>query len=149
MGLALLQQGVDDRLCDGARARIGGTHFDPRLEVCHLLRTEGSCLALGRHGGFRVVAFDGLKEKTLGSVSRHQSGAGVAPFEDGVAGVQQEAALVLAGFGAVAAVAALGQHGPDFVFEKLGLFGWEFRAKRRRSGEQQRCECESHYVRRE
>ncbi len=99
--------------CAGAWVR--SAHFYPLDQGFHL---SGRELLLRRHLHVLVLVTDGLDEQAFVRVASDERRAGVATGEDGIAGVQGEAALHLGG-GGVALEAALDEDGADLLLEEL------------------------------
>ena len=93
--------------------------LDPLGERRDLVRRE--FLAFAGHGLdvllLRVV--DREDQPAGGGIARHDDGTDFAALEDEVAGVEAQARLLL--LRAMAGVAVLRQHRPDFLLEELAL----------------------------
>ena len=130
---------------DARGASLGG----PGRAALHPLGEVGSLgvaqARLGRHLQVLVAVAHGLDEEALVRLPGDNGGAGVAAFEHGGAGVEEEAALEFLRAGAVAFVAALGEQGADALLEELEVFGGEVgrggdRTRHQRDGDGERGE---------
>ena len=116
----------------------------PRRAALHPLGEVGvlgvAQARLGRHLQVLVAVAHGFDKEALVWLAGDDGGTGVAAFEHGGAGVEEEAALEFLRAGAVAFVAALGEQGADALLEELEVFGGEGgrggnRTRRQRNGD--------------
>ena len=118
--------------CDGAGAGIGSAEAYPGFEGGNFFGGEfaaGDGAVGGGLGGGHLQVFvgvaDGLDQEAFVGIAGDEGGTGRAAFEQGVAGVESEAAFGFSFGLAVTFVTGLDENGADGGFEELDLFGWE------------------------
>ncbi len=129
---------VRDRRRRGIRDRLKGpvmqraillrreralVRLGPRQAELDPLRERGDLLLrqlrlLGRHVILRLVP-DALDERALIRLARHRRGNAIGPFQDRLARIEAQIALLL--FGSMALVAMLHEHRPHLGFKELDL----------------------------
>ncbi len=128
-GIGILRAGGDFRVARLEVVRFGtgkgdvgvpfGALINPGAEEANLFGSElGTFLG---HLGIGVETLDKFDEEAVGALSDNDSRAGVAAFEEGVAGVDFEAAFVASP--AVAIEATGFEDGFDFFGEINGVIG--------------------------
>ena len=98
--------------------RPGEAHGDPLLELLDLLGGEG--IALFRHGFDSRRVLDRLDEFAARGIPGFDHGSVVAAANDGRPQIETETVFMTVH--AVAVLATLGEHRPDFILEKFDLF---------------------------
>lgn len=121
---------------DGAGAWIGGPEAYPRFEGGDFFRGEFTADAVFERGHLEVFVgvANRLNEEALVGVAGDEGGAGGAAFEQGVTGVEREAAMGFPLGLAVALVTRLDENGADGGFEEFDLVGRESSGRCEREG---------------
>ena len=112
---------------DGAGAWIGGPEAYPRFEGGDFFWGEFTADAVFERGHLEVFVgvANRLNEEALVGVAGDEGGAGGTAFEQGVTGVEREAAIRFPLGLAVALVTRLDENGADGGFEEFDLVGRE------------------------
>src|SRR5207245_4647673 len=98
-----------------ANARVGRANLDPGFQVGDLLGRK--LFAFGRHLEIFVGVADSFDEQAFIGIAGDDRGAGVAAFQEMLAGLEQEGAFVFLGFWAVTLVTILDMVGPYFFLK--------------------------------
>ena len=108
---------------DGAGAWIGGPEAYPSFECGDFFRGEFAADTIFQRGHLEVFVgvANCLHEEALVGVAGDEGGAGGAAFEQGVTGVEREAAIRFPLGLAVALVTRLDENGADGGFEEFDL----------------------------